>query len=457
MSVNNASQIDDSGEIVFRNQTHTHNENVESADLGIVHSSPIRVTNEPNREFTQPGNRDELIKSIQEMINVEFSNFSHVVKGQIADLNCKVDSQFENMQDSLDKVKDETYRLRQDVTELQCKAHNPNFLNPPPTLSYEGPRPRGVQSLLSVNRDHNFSNSGRGDTHRRPDPTLQNDDTLRPLKSNAKPRSYDGNDDFGEYLSQFEIISELNKWDYHTKSLQLAGALAGPAVGILGELTPSDRRDFNTLVKALNTRFGSAERSELFRARLKVMKKGKDENLSQLAQSVKKLTRQAYPDADQSMLNILSLDYFIDALPDPDMRLRIRESKPSSITEAETLAIRLETYHLADSNKGLSVNAVTSRNSTFSDPILSCLKEIKQSLNQNFGKLSQGINDIKSTCGQGRRRYWGNDKDKGGKTGPKIDKGKDNSLQNNQRSQDTDGQESTSAKHSGSSPQRENF
>ena len=296
MSVNNTSNVDDSEEIVFRNQTR--NENVESSDLDIVHSSPVRVTNEPNKEFTQPVNRNELISSLQEMINVEFSNFSKVVKGQIADLNCKVDSQFEYMQESLNKVKDETYRLRQDITELQCKANNSNFSQQPQTYIYEG----------SV-----------------------------PSKCNAKPRAFDGNDEFGEYLSHFEIISELNNWDYHTKSLQLASTLAGSAVGILGELTSTDRRDFNTLVKALDTRFGSAERSELYRARLKATKKGKDETLSQLAQSVKKFTRHAYPNADQSMLNILSLDYFIDALPDPDMRLRIRNRNRAALLKLKHL------------------------------------------------------------------------------------------------------------------------
>ena len=414
MSVNNTSNINDSGEIVFRNQIH--NENVESLNFGIVHSSPIRVTNQPNKELTQPVNGNELITSIQEMINVEFSNFSQVVKGQLADLNCKVDAQFECMQESLNKVKDETYRLRQDVTELQCKADNPNFSHQPPTVTYEGSEPSKCTS-------------------------------------NAKPRAYDGNDDFGEYLSHFEIISELNNWDYHTKSLQLASALAGSAVGILGELTSTDRRDFNALVKALDTRFGSAERSELYRARLKAMKKGKDETLSQLAQSVKKFTRHAYPNADQSMLNILSLDYFIDALPDPDMRLRIRESKPNSITEAETLAIRLETYHLADSNTNLPVNVITNSNS---DQILSCLTEIKQSLNRNFGKLSQGINDIKSTFGQSRRRSWGNDRGKGGKYGL-SDKNQGSYSQCEQHSHDIGEQQLCDTETYGSSFQRGNF
>lgn len=58
---------------------------------------------------------------------------------------------------------------------------------------------------------------------------------------------------------------------------------------------------------------------------------------------LKKLTRKAYPTADQTSISILALDQFIDALPDPEMRLRLREAKPRDINEAEILAIRLET------------------------------------------------------------------------------------------------------------------
>ena len=88
MSVIYTSNIDDSEEIVFRNQTR--NEKEESADFGIVHSSPTRVTNQPNNEFVQPENGNEFNTSIQEMMNAEFSNFSRVVKGQLTDFNCKV-------------------------------------------------------------------------------------------------------------------------------------------------------------------------------------------------------------------------------------------------------------------------------------------------------------------------------------------------------------------------------
>lgn len=55
------------------------------------------------------------------------------------------------------------------------------------------------------------------------------------------------------------------------------------------------------------------------------------------------LTRQANPTTDQGVLNILALEQFIDALPDPDIRLRLKEARPKDNNDAEIIAIRLET------------------------------------------------------------------------------------------------------------------
>lgn len=45
---------------------------------------------------------------------------------------------------------------------------------------------------------------------------------------------------------------------------------------------------------------------------------------------------------------MLALDHFLDAFPDPDMIYRVRESRPKNITDAEILAVILETHKLAD-------------------------------------------------------------------------------------------------------------
>lgn len=41
-------------------------------------------------------------------------------------------------------------------------------------------------------------------------------------RERAKPRIFDGNEDFDDCLSLFEIVTDLNNWDYRAKSQQLA-------------------------------------------------------------------------------------------------------------------------------------------------------------------------------------------------------------------------------------------
>jgi hypothetical protein len=47
-----------------------------------------------------------------------------------------------------------------------------------------------------------------------------------------------------------------------------------------------------------------------------------------------------------------SLEHFIDAIPDGDIRLGLREVNTKNINEAETLAVRLETLKLAGRQQG---------------------------------------------------------------------------------------------------------
>lgn len=104
-----------------------------------------------------------------------------------------------------------------------------------------------------------------------------NQDPSRPMLDHSrtsvssvriKPQYYDGTEDLDEYLSQFEIVSELNKWNYETKSLYLASSLRGDARTLLIELSQMERRDFQSLVRILNIRFGSLNRAEIYKATL---------------------------------------------------------------------------------------------------------------------------------------------------------------------------------------------
>lgn len=211
-----------------------------------------------------------------------------------------------------------------------------------------------------------------------------------------KPQHFAGTDDFEDFLTQFEITAELNCWNYRAKSLHLANCLTGAARTLLNELTAEQRRDYKSLVQKLTERYGSENRAEVFRSQLKSRTKGKGETIPELAQAIKKLTRQSYPKVSQDVIEALALDHFIDALTETEIRLRLREVGPKTLAEAEKIAVRMEAHRIADKQRARLVghveqgnqNTVTSKESTLEqqmDKFNKSIESIQKSL-QNFAQ-----------------------------------------------------------------------
>lgn len=309
-------------------------------------------------------------------------------------------SLMQNVNEKLLGMTNEYQKLREHVNNLEKEVKSPiydrgdnhHFPNSRPIYSSQAPGQNQVHTDPLHELEHNYGCNPQ-DTHfplyemDRNENRVPNHFAQKPNHVTLKPQTFDGSEDFDEYLTQFEILCDLHGWDYRTKSLYLASSLTGGARALLSELNGDQRRDFNSLVKILNRRYGSVERSEMYRAQLKTKTRGSNETLPELAQSIKKLTRKAYPTADQTSISILALDQFIDALPDPEMRLRLREAKPRDINEAEILAIRLETYRLADAQRVRTAHEITSNEI---DPI-SSLKQDNQNLRKDLQSLTQEI------------------------------------------------------------------
>ena len=158
-----------------------------------------------------------------------------------------------------------------------------------------------------------------------------------------KPQNFSGaDDDFRDFLPQFEITAEINNWDYRAKSLYLANCLTGSARTLLNEVLSEQRRHYICLVRKLIERYVSEHRAEVFSSQLKTRTKGKGETIPQLAMSIRKLTRQSYPNSSLDVIEALSLDHFNDTLSETEIRLRLREVGPKTLAEAEKIAVRME-------------------------------------------------------------------------------------------------------------------
>ncbi|CAC5405108.1 unnamed protein product [Mytilus coruscus] len=132
----------------------------------------------------------------------------------------------------------------------------------------------------------------------------------------------------------------------------------GDARGLINELNEHDRRNFDAIVNALKNRCCSIHKAEVFISELQTRVKGRTESIPELAQSIKKLTRKAYPSANLDVTETLALDYFIDAIPFKDIGIRLREVSPKTVAEAENIAARLDAVHMADRGRNCNVKAI---------------------------------------------------------------------------------------------------
>ena len=127
----------------------------------------------------------------------------------------------------------------------------------------------------------------------------------------------------------------------------MAISLRGPAATVLTNLPPGKHQDYGALTAALDSRFGLAHQTELNRIRLKARTRHREETLAELAEDVERLVHLAA----EAMVEVLAQDQFIDALPEEDMRLRIRQNKPASLRDALRIALELESYQTASKQK----------------------------------------------------------------------------------------------------------
>ena len=257
-------------------------------------------------------------------------------------LESEISKMGEIMQNTLSSLSE---HMNQKLTELDTKLNNlvadlqPTGQN----LNLNSSVAQAVQSNSDMNTPVIASNShSRGDNS----------------NFKMKPQNFSGAEDFDEFLSQFEITCEINRWQYREKSLYLANCLTGEARSLLSELDPDGRRDYSTLVEKLTNRFGSVNQSEIFRTQLKSRVRNKGESIPQLAQAVKKLVRQAYPGVNKDVVETLSIDHFIDAMTDSEIRLRVREFGPKTLGDAERTALRLESHKIADRQRSRLVGQV---------------------------------------------------------------------------------------------------
>ena len=238
----------------------------------------------------------------------------------------------------------------------------------------------------------------------------------KPMKTSGKevymkPATYDGSTPWIDFRAHFESISEINRWSYNQKGLYLAATLRGAAQGVLGNLQTAEKHDFEKLVAALESRFSPVNQTELYRATLRDRKLKSSETLPELGESIRRLTHLAYPSAPREVAETLAKDYFVDALPDFDMRLRIQQSRPSYLNDAVRLAVEIEAFTRAEkqkqSEKGYARPTQVNKIGETEDPIdKRSMKEFMDHVTKSLDSFKGEIKAMQSETSKMKQRLF---------------------------------------------------
>ena len=163
-------------------------------------------------------------------------------------------------------------------------------------------------------------------------------------KIDIKPASFDGTNSWKDYKSHFDACAKINNWSIEEKELFLAVSLRGQAQGVLGDLHEDTNRHYYVLVKALEERFAPLNRQSFIECNCARGVKRRQSQL-ELGQAIRRLVNQAYPTAPGDVRETLAKDQFIDALKDQEIRIKIKQSRPSNLNSAVQLAVELESYY----------------------------------------------------------------------------------------------------------------
>jgi hypothetical protein len=176
-------------------------------------------------------------------------------------------------------------------------------------------------------------------------------DSQRAPSKWMKPPTFNGQTNLDEFLIKFRTVAEYNRWDSVDKIAHLKCALTGAASQLLWDAPGADKLTFDRLVSKLIDRFGSADQRELYITQLRTRRRRQNESLPELYSDIKRLMVSAYAGSVNSeMGGIIARDYFVSALADPELEMKVREREPADLEQALKAALRAEVYLRAYNN-----------------------------------------------------------------------------------------------------------
>ncbi|XP_067615073.1 myosin heavy chain, cardiac muscle isoform isoform X3 [Eurosta solidaginis] len=150
----------------------------------------------------------------------------------------------------------------------------------------------------------------------------------RPAVSTSNPKvktpSFDGSVPFQVFKLQFEKTAAVNNWNAEDKVAALFVALKGPAAEILQTIPEGERSNYGALMAAVERRYGSEHRKQIFQIELQNRHQRANETLQEVALDVERLAHLANADAPVEYTERVKIQSFINGIRDLETKLHTR-------------------------------------------------------------------------------------------------------------------------------------
>ncbi|XP_067639750.1 uncharacterized protein [Eurosta solidaginis] len=160
--------------------------------------------------------------------------------------------------------------------------------------------------------------------------------TASASNTKVKTPSFDGSLPFQVFKLQFEKTAAVNNWNAEDKVAALFVALKGPAAEILQTIPEGERNNYEALMAAVERRYGSEHRKQIFQIELQNRYQKANETLQEFASDVERLAHLANADAPVEYTERVKIQSFINGIRDVETK-RATYANPK-LTFAETVS-----------------------------------------------------------------------------------------------------------------------
>ena len=197
------------------------------------------------------------------------------------------------------------------------------------------------------------------------------------------PERFNGTGNFNEWISHFEGIAAINKWTDNDKSLWLKVRLTDKAHMALTRLPNNANESYASLKAALKERFEPSSKQEVYKAEFESRRKRSAESWGDFGDELLQLVDKAFPALQSEAKEQLALSRYLDQLTPMEVSFGVKQRRPTTVNEAVSSTIELESYLSKASLKSNSVSHITPEE----DPVVANVQSVQDGLLRTMQKL----------------------------------------------------------------------